>query len=1161
MTHSTVNRDHDGLAAAAGRPAQSRPPGFALVVTVTLMLLLSVLIVGLLGLSSATLRASSQQRHAAEARANARLALMLALGELQTQLGPDQRISAPSAILEDPTTPQSSLKHPALTGVWRSRDDALGTRPDYDRETPFLGWLVSNPAPEGSKKLNFASLGSFENPATLVSERKREGTGNAIAAVTAGRIKLPSTTVTGSGSAAWWIGDENCKGFTAPDDSHANIPQPDINDILDATATPGGAGMLAVDNAFPVNTPQASMALSHGSLGLIASQGPQAAARWFHDLSPHAKSILCNVSKGGLRHDLSLFLENPAFDTTPWPGSGANASPAGPNRKIALSPADEYDVLSWKSLYHYYHMKRKVAITAGRPTLTTYSGSGSTSDEFQNPRWNAGMMRPGPVPVRCLMFVSFGTVPDPANPSRLLVRFYTYPVLSLWNPYNVDLVVPEFNIFFHSMPMDHDMLVNGQSRGNFTWRTGAGQGVRMILDKELRLAAGEAKLMSPVRWDWSGSHQFAHYLDAVPFNLNPRFVGGEWGKGPAAGGGNEQTITVSGSATDRLEIRSKVTLFENGGSAYGNTDYQATFDMRGNHAKRSDGNWGLFLRSSKLSWRYERNSPSPSKLPVNNLPGASFGELRNAPRPFMVVDIQLKALDESEYPNKTWSHTIPGHAFLGATREGGPSPAFASGYKLSFEPLNSFQEASSHLQVAPDNPTRTYFGGSQFPQLGQSLVTDIEIPMAPLTSLAQLQHLHQASIDGVYSSGFHLQNHAIGNSFASPGVPADAVRSPSGWPFWVDMYINTHGGTISGQKFNQGTFHTRPNIDRSYAANHLLWDQYFFSSMAAKDSLMRPAGSRSTVDRVVREFLTNGKPLANERYKPYLSRPATRAVTELVARGSPTPTGHLKAAGVLMVEGGFNVNSTSLEAWKTVIASTHRRRVAILDTTGGRPRTTDPGNFIVSRFTLPNAGSADAAAGRSREALRWLGYRELTEAQIESLAEAIVRQVKLRGPFRSLGEFVNRRLAGENDERSLSGALQAALDDPASGINNDYLSDRITAEDIASAAFQNRSAALGSRYQGSPATITQADLLGPIAPVLNARSDTFVVRGYGESLDASGRVTARAWCEAVVQRLPDYFDPADLPEVTTLGLKSDLNKRFGRQMKMISFRWLSPDEV
>lgn len=862
MTHSTVNRDHDGLAAAAGRPAQSRPPGFALVVTVTLMLLLSVLIVGLLGLSSATLRASSQQRHAAEARANARLALMLALGELQTQLGPDQRISAPSAILEDPTTPQSSLKHPALTGVWRSRDDALGTRPDYDRETPFLGWLVSNPAPEGSKKLNFASLGSFENPATLVSERKREGTGNAIAAVTAGRIKLPSTTVTGSGSAAWWIGDENCKGFTAPDDSHANIPQPDINDILDATATPGGAGMLAVDNAFPVNTPQASMALSHGSLGLIASQGPQAAARWFHDLSPHAKSILCNVSKGGLRHDLSLFLENPAFDTTPWPGSGANASPAGPNRKIALSPADEYDVLSWKSLYHYYHMKRKVAITAGRPTLTTYSGS-----------------------------------------------------------------------------------------------------------------------------------------------------------------------------------------------AYGNTDYQATFDMRGNHAKRSDGNWGLFLWSSKLSWRYERNSPSPSKLPVNNLPGASFGELRNAPRPFMVVDIQLKALDESEYPNK------------------------------------------------------------------------------------------------------------IGNSFASPGVPADAVRSPSGWPFWVDMYINTHGGTISGQKFNQGTFHTRPNIDRSYAANHLLWDQYFFSSMAAKDSLMRPAGARSTVDRVVREFLTNGKPLANERYKPYLSRPATRAVTELVARGSPTPTGHLKAAGVLMVEGGFNVNSTSLEAWKTVIASTHRRRVAILDTTGGRPRTTDPGNFIVSRFTLPNAGSADAAAGRSREALRWLGYRELTEAQIESLAEAIVRQVKLRGPFRSLGEFVNRRLAGENDERSLSGALQAALDDPASGINNDYLSDRITAEDIASAAFQNRSAALGSRYQGSPATITQADLLGPIAPVLNARSDTFVVRGYGESLDASGRVTARAWCEAVVQRLPDYFDPADLPEVTTLGLKSDLNKRFGRQMKMISFRWLSPDEV
>ena len=69
--------------------------GFALVVTLSLMILLTIMAVGLLSLSAVSLRASTQGAAMSEARANARLALMLALGELQKELGPDQRISAP----------------------------------------------------------------------------------------------------------------------------------------------------------------------------------------------------------------------------------------------------------------------------------------------------------------------------------------------------------------------------------------------------------------------------------------------------------------------------------------------------------------------------------------------------------------------------------------------------------------------------------------------------------------------------------------------------------------------------------------------------------------------------------------------------------------------------------------------------------------------------------------------------------------------------------------------------------------------------------------------------------------------------------------------------------------------------------------------------------
>ena len=100
----------------------------------------------------------------------------------------------------------------------------------------------------------------------------------------------------------------------------------------------------------------------------------------------------------------------------------------------------------------------------------------------------------------------------------------------------------------------------------------------------------------------------------------------------------------------------------------------------------------------------------------------------------------------------------------------------------------------------------------------------------------------------------------------------------------------------------------------------------------------------------------------------------------------------------------------------------------------------------------------------------------------------------------------------------------------------------------------------GYRSTGIPGWLTQADVLQVIGPSLTARSDTFRIRTFGEALDSNGKTAAKVYCEAIVQRIPSYVDPANAPSArgTTL---SNMNKSYGRQIQIVAFRWLSPNEI
>ena len=93
MATPKTSRTQQGTAARAA--------GFALIATISMMSLVVVLTLGLLALSVSATRQHAASREGSIAQANARLALAMALGDLQKFAGPDQRITATADIAGD----------------------------------------------------------------------------------------------------------------------------------------------------------------------------------------------------------------------------------------------------------------------------------------------------------------------------------------------------------------------------------------------------------------------------------------------------------------------------------------------------------------------------------------------------------------------------------------------------------------------------------------------------------------------------------------------------------------------------------------------------------------------------------------------------------------------------------------------------------------------------------------------------------------------------------------------------------------------------------------------------------------------------------------------------------------------------------------------------
>jgi hypothetical protein len=458
-----------------------------------------------------------------------------------------------------------------------------------------------------------------------------------------------------------------------------------------------------------------------------------------------------------------------------------------------------------------------------------------------------------------------------------------------------------------------------------------------------------------------------------------------------------------------------------------------------------------------------------------------------------------------------------------------------------------FDQAVSWDEQAPV-PKGGRYHGNPFgtPQEGadRHILFDVPRLETGVVSLAQLQHVKLSEL--VWHPSY-----AIGNSLADPRLgsggnlglnrtAAKALKQATakfggfhedelGWSSDAQRSANRAEWATNARSI-LGEVPATDNLvyDLSFEANRTLWDRFYLST---------------GTDSQKRLFLEDPEknPLPNGRM-----RLASAAASEERLKDFH------QAASQLLVEGAFNVNSTRVEAWKALLGSSR--------TTGFN----DGQNVPFPRVLAPQGAAWKSGSAADGDAA-WAGFRELTKDEIGRLAEAIVEQVKLRGPFLSLSDFVNRRLA--ENETGRVGALQAAIE--RAGLNSSHnstfpLDNRASLpnykhpDNIPDATRMEQTLKPASKAWGAPSYLTQADVLQVIGPALAARSDTFVIRAYGDSVDAAGVIQARAWCEATVQRMPEPMDPDD----------SGLNPRnagkpgdYGRRFTMTSFRWLRPGEI
>jgi hypothetical protein len=1261
-----MNETHRTQWIARSLPPERGKSGFALVVTLSLLILLTILAVGLLSLSAVTLRASGQANAQTEARANARVALMLAIGELQRHTGPDTRVTAPANIVDS--------SYPQVLGVWRSwegTDHESNGRPKVPeggygvKDKPesdggrFINWLVSSAAANNAPDIAAAP--------SLVANSAAAGTVPLLArgslqSTDPRQIHVVPNEFGKGGHYAWWISGENQKAalsqpYKPRTDDAAGLVEMGQSHSVPNPAVFGLPALLADPEPHNAGTAAAKpgrKAISRHTMALINAGNANEPQKKFHDLSSHSIGLLTNTATGGWRKDMSILTERwdniyssypggrlPLFRFTPSSGAAATTqvpkpvkpSPstnvsntgAGLAATIAATPAQsnlypwsDYSNIaaagyliqpntyqaasaSWQSLVSFATSYKNFSSSPG------YAESPFVWDRVtgNNALWQGGStprvievynykhvqrLHPQIARFQTIIYARALPVVPAANPPRYNLRLMLVPIVTLWNPYDVGLTIGPLTgvneelligwtrsipinlaaVLQSSYPNGPSTVPNSQFRyispGNFQYLD--------VNGNYANVAAGDGydtQLSPNVLKGYSGSS----YMDIRAFGAS--FPSGTLSFKPG------EARVFSPMFQGHIHWSGSIRL----GSGFNHNNILG-FEFGAQNNRLGTERWWFLMKNDRLTKPYRGRNPGlgfamsfgtsaggfyqshPSHVGVqrqcHNLValaaepegkaywppsdvdevGYSIDELANGPWvPIFTVSMGPRVTigtgpgTKQNRPTKGALQNNPlASMSLVDPISGDPKAHPANGtFDMTFHSMSANSSLTPNLSTSNGFIATGYQSGD-----GLSRLIACNIPLRPMASLIELQGWNPRG-NNPYPP---FQHNLIGNSDATPLIPMDRIVPPT---------------------LSPGTVETNLMHDDAYCANHLLFDDWFLSSIAPE-----PETSK-TINTVYTEFLKGDRELANRSYRPISadSKVSDAVATSRVGEVVTSNDGWLKVASRFEVEGMFNVNSTSVEAWKALLGHARSLDKIAMYGADGMVEANTSGKHAVTRGAVATdieAGTGKGFGGQFANASEYTGFRALSDDQIGDLAEKVVEQVRARGPFLSLSEFVNRQLSS-NKDLALAGAVQSAIDsleeDPMAILRDpkNSLSDKtMTPADpkLSGVGYEFKEAAAGDSAYGAPGWIRQADVLRPLAPVITVRDDTFTIRAYGDSTDQDGNVIAKAWCEAVVKRTREFSDKTDAADSINPPVNA-MNATYGRRYEIVSFRWLNADEV